>query len=75
MLIHVKVEADSNKDEVIEKSDVSYIVKVKDSAKQNQANIKMLTLLSAYLRLDKSRLRMISGHHSPGKILEILDTK
>ena len=73
MLIHVKVEPNSNKDEVTEKTDVSYVVKVKDSAKQNQANIKMLSLLSVFLKLDKSRLRIISGHHSPGKILEILD--
>lgn len=73
MLIHVKVIPDSKEGKVFEKSDVSYIVKVKASAERNEANIEMLTLLSSHLKVLRSKLRIISGHHAPGKILEVCE--
>jgi len=72
MLIHIKIVSESKEDEVIEKSDTSYIVKVREPARENLANRKMLTLLSSYLKIEPHKLRIITGHHSPGKILEIL---
>jgi uncharacterized protein YggU (UPF0235/DUF167 family) len=72
MLIHVKVEPDSHTDEVIQKRPTSYIVKVRAPADRNQANIRMLSVLAAYLKVDKNKLRIITGHHVTGKIVEII---
>jgi uncharacterized protein YggU (UPF0235/DUF167 family) len=72
MLIHVKVKADSNKDEVIKKNDASYIVHTKEEAKDNAANYAMLTLMAETLGVPVSILRIITGHHSPSKIIEVL---
>ncbi|MEI6479115.1 MAG: DUF167 family protein [bacterium] len=73
MLIHAKVETESKKEEVLEKNKTSFVVKVKDEAKENKANNKVLLLLSRHFNIEKNRLRIITGHHSPSKILEILD--
>ncbi|MFA6464023.1 MAG: DUF167 family protein [Candidatus Paceibacterota bacterium] len=75
MLFHVKIEPESKEDSVTKKNETSYIVKVRDEAKENKANYKMLSLLARYFKIEKNKLRIITGHHSPSKILEILENK
>jgi len=75
MLIHVKVETESREEKIISKNSTSYVVKVRVEAKNNQANNSMLSLLADYLKIDRTRLRIVTGHHSPSKILEILEYK
>lgn len=74
MLIHVKIHPESGKDEVVAKSDVSYVVYVKAPAERNEANVRMKEVLAAHLGLEPSKVRIITGHHSPSKIVELLDT-
>ena len=73
MLIHIKIEPESKVDSVTEKNKTSFIVKVREEAKDNKANNKMLFLLAKYFKIEKNKLRIITGHHSPSKILEILN--
>ena len=73
MLFHVKIEPESKEDSVTQKNKTSFLVKVRDEAKENKANYKMLSLLARHLKIEKNKLRIITGHHSPSKILEILD--
>jgi uncharacterized protein YggU (UPF0235/DUF167 family) len=72
MLIHVKVEPGSHKNEVIKKTPTSYIVKVRAHPERNQANIQMLDVLAAFLKVERNKVRLINGHHLPGKIVEII---
>ena len=72
MLIHIKIKPDSNKDEVVKKNDASYIVFVREEAKENKANYAMLLLLADFLDVPVSTLRIITGHHSPSKIIEVI---
>ncbi len=72
MLIHVKIKPESKRDEVIVKNESSYIVTVKEEAKGNKANYAMLLLMADFLDVPVSILRIITGHHSPSKIIEIL---
>jgi uncharacterized protein YggU (UPF0235/DUF167 family) len=72
MLIHVKIKPESKRYEVIVKSEGSYIVSVKEEAKENKANYAMLLLMADFLDVPVSILRIITGHHSPSKIIEIL---
>lgn len=72
MLLHVKVTADAKKDSVTRKNDTSYIVTVKEEAKDNMANRKMLALLAEELNVPTAAIRLITGHHTPSKIVEVL---
>lgn len=73
MLIHVKIFPDSNEDYVEAKSDVSYVVKVREKAERNEANLKMRQILAKHLNIEQHRIRIVTGHHSPSKIIEIKD--
>lgn len=72
MLIHVKVTAGAKKDSVKKKNDTSYIVTVKEEAKENAANKKMMTLMAEEMNTPIAAIRLITGHHSPSKIVEVL---
>lgn len=73
MLIHVKISPDAHTDEIVQKNSTSYLVSVREPAERNRANTAMLALLARHLEVEPSRLRIITGHHAPGKIVEILD--
>ena len=73
MLIHVKIHPEAGKDEVVEKSDVSYVVYVRAKAERNEANERMREVLAGHLKIAPEKLRIVTGHHSPSKIIEILD--
>ncbi len=72
MLIHVKVYADSKEDVVIQKTDTSYDVHVRELAEQNRANSRMLDLIAQQFIVPRTRIKIVTGHHSPSKILEII---
>ncbi len=50
-----------------------FVVSVKEKAEQNQANNKIIILVAEYLKIDPKKIRFISGHHKPSKILSIPD--
>lgn len=71
MYIHVKVQAEARK-ELVQKTDAThYVVQVKEPALNNSANRRMLELMK--IELGTERLRLVSGHHSPSKIIDRLD--
>lgn len=69
MYIHVRIKT-KQKEESIEKiSETKYKVSVREEAKQNMANKKMIELVQRYF--DKADVKIVSGHHAPTKILSI----
>ncbi len=71
MYIKVRVVAGAKKESVERVSDTSYKVSVKEPAKQNLANRRVLELMSLELKVPKARIRLISGHQSPSKMLSV----
>ncbi len=65
MRLSIKVVPNSKKDEIIEGN--PFVVKVKESAEKNKANIAVIKLLSKHF---KSRARIVSGFTSRKKIVE-----
>lgn len=55
------------------KDDGPYIVYVRSAAKAGRANEEAIQLIRDFLRID-GQIRIVSGHHSPSKILEIANT-
>ena len=69
MYIHVRIKTKQKQDLVLKKDDSKYEVFVKEEAKQNKANQKMCSLLKDYFKIKS--VRIISGHHSPSKLISI----
>ena len=64
MYIHVrKVES------IVQISDTKFEVSVKEEAKQNRANTRMIDLIKEYFKANK--VKIVSGHHSPSKLLSV----
>lgn len=69
MYIHVRIKT-KQKIELIEKvSETKYVVCVKEEAKQNRANTRMIEMIKDYCNV--SVVKIVSGHHSPSKLLSI----
>jgi len=73
MLIHVKIKPDSKEDKIVQKNETSFIVHVKEPAEDNRANKRMIELLADKFGIVKSKVKIITGHHAPSRILDILE--
>ena len=69
MYIKVKVTANAKR-EVVEKiSEDHYDISVKEKAENNKANKRVVEIISKIFTC--KNIKIISGHHSPSKILSI----
>ena len=75
MFIHIKVHPESKEHKISRTSDTSFDVFVRTKAEQNKANHDALALVSAYTHVPLHKIRIVTGHHSPSKILELLDVQ
>ncbi len=50
-----------------------FLVSVREKPEQNQANRKILQLVAEYFKIDSNKIRFISGHQKPSKIVSIPD--
>jgi uncharacterized protein YggU (UPF0235/DUF167 family) len=69
MYIKVKIIAGAKRELIERVSDDHYNVSVKEKAENNHANRRLLEIM--HIEYPNSIIRMISGHHSPSKILSI----
>ena len=75
MYIRVRVNAGAKKESFEQTAEDSFLVAVKEPAEQNRANARVLELVAGHFSISPKQIRIISGHHSPGKILSIPDDK
>jgi len=71
MYIKVKAFPLSKKESVIKKSEDKFFVHIKDPAERNLANRRITVLLAEYFKISKGKVRIISGYHSPSKIVSV----
>ena len=71
MYIKVVVAAGAKQDSLTMTSETRLSVSVKAPAKQNLANSRVLELVAAHFGVSKKKVRIISGHHSPSKMLSV----
>jgi uncharacterized protein YggU (UPF0235/DUF167 family) len=69
MLIKVRVTVDARAERVVRKSDDLYAVSVREPAERGEANERVLELLKSMF--PGKSVKLISGHHKPGKIVEV----
>lgn len=71
MYIKVKVKAGNKKERFEKISEDHFNVAVIEPAERGLANKRVLELVREYFKVYNSDVRIVSGHHSPGKIISI----
>jgi hypothetical protein len=71
MYVKVRVRAGAKREEIQEKSKDHLELSVKEPAEANLANRRVMALVAAHFKVPVARVRIVSGHHSPGKILSV----
>jgi len=71
MRINVKAKPNSKEDRVEKISDTEFIVSVKEIPVQGRANRAIIRVLAEYFGVSLSRIRIISGHISRQKVVEV----
>jgi uncharacterized protein YggU (UPF0235/DUF167 family) len=75
MYIHVKVQAGVKEEELKQKGEDHFEVKVKEKAERNMANKRVVEILAGFFDLPKGKVRIVNGHQSPTKLLVIENGK
>lgn len=73
MYLRVRVKAGAKKEFFSEKEEGLFEISVKERAQGNQANKRVLELLSQHLGIKYSKIRTIAGHRQPSKIFFVED--
>jgi len=69
MYIKIRVLAGARAEEVIKESDDHFVMSVKQKAERNMANKRVLEIVRSLY--PGKKVRIISGHQSPGKIVAV----
>ena len=69
MYIKVKIIAGARKEVVTKTAEDHYDISVKQKAENNNANTRLLEIM--HNEFPNSIIRIISGHHSPSKIISV----
>ena len=73
MIIKVKVKPNAKKNEIKQIEENFYEIRVTVVPEKGKANKKVIELLSDYLKVPKSRIKLIRGETSREKVFEIQD--
>ena len=69
MYIHIRIKTKQKTESITQLSDTKFEVSVKEEAKQNRANTRMIELVKEHFKSNK--VKIVSGHHSPSKLLSV----
>lgn len=73
--VRIRVTPKSKRESVTEGKKGTLEVLVKEPSEENRANIRALALVASHLGVSVKALRIVRGHHSRGKILEVYANK
>ena len=71
MYVRVVVIAGAKRESIKRASDTKLQISVTEPAKQNLANRRVIALTAAHFGVTQKKVRLISGHRSPSKMLSI----
>ena len=75
MKIEIRVKANAKKTEIEKQANGTFVVKVKELAKEGKANAAVVETLAAYFRVPKSSVTILRGLTSRTKFVEIQTAK
>ncbi len=71
MYIKIKVFPDQKKESFAEVGENRFEARVRVPAEQNLANTRVMELVAEHFSVSVKKVKIISGHHSPSKILSV----
>jgi len=71
MYIRVRVKTEMKKESMRKRSDTHFELSVKEKPLQNLANKRVIERIAAHFGVPIGKVRIVSGHHSPSKILSV----
>lgn len=71
MFIKVKVFVNSKKQEIIEKENSGFEIKVKEKAENNLANERVVKILANYFKISENSVKLVKGRKQRSKIFRI----
>jgi uncharacterized protein (TIGR00251 family) len=71
MYIKLKVSTSAKKEKFLKKSKDHFEVSVKEPAERGLANRRVIELVREYFKVYNGDVRIVSGHHSQGKIISL----
>ena len=74
MYYKVKVFTEAGQDAVVDDGGARITIYTRRPPKQNAANEDILRLLGKHLSIQKSKLRIVTGHRAPHKTIEVVGT-
>lgn len=72
MYIKVRVYPGMKKEALTKLQEHYFEIVTKAPAEQNAANRRVVELIAEEYKVTKKQVRLVTGHHSPSKILEII---
>ena len=72
MRINIKAKPSARENKVEKIDEINYIVSVKEPPIQGQANQAIIKLLAEYFNISSIRVKIVIGHTSRNKIIEII---
>lgn len=72
MQVRVHVFADMKKEVVKVVGEHNFEMKLKVPAERNLANQRMRELISGWYNVGVGKVRIVTGHHSPRKVVDVL---
>jgi len=70
-LVKVSVVTGAKQDRITAGKQGRLMVHVRARTQRNQANMRVRELVASHLQVSEAHVRIISGHHTPSKILEV----
>jgi len=71
MYIHTKVIAGAREEKFEQKNTDHFLISVKEKAKNNLANTRVIEMIALHFKIPKNKVRIINGHHTPTKLLSV----
>ena len=71
MIIKVKVFPNSKEEEIVQKAEDSFEVKVREKPVQGRANREVARVLSSYFNVSPANVRLIKGFRERNKMFEV----
>ncbi|HEY4489375.1 MAG TPA: DUF167 family protein [Candidatus Paceibacterota bacterium] len=71
MYIRVRVITGARTESFSKVSDDHYDLRVREKAERNMANRRVMQMIAEHFAIPVNKIRIVNGHHSPGKILSV----
>lgn len=70
MIVNIKVKTRARENKIVKDANL-WIVYIKECAEKGKANKELINVLSEYLDISKSKIKIVSGKKSHNKLIEI----